>query len=242
MSNYDGYNGTQQPGHATDEYNAMAFVIQQILNGRNHVALVQVISVTTAGGLALAGTVDVKPLVNQLDGYGNAVAHGVVNDIPYVRVQGGSNAVIIDPEVGDIGICVFCDRDISAVQATRAAANPGSFRRSDMADGVYLGGLLNGIPNQYVMFGPSGIKMVSPANITLQAPKVEINASASVTITTPLFTVNGASQFNGDVSGTTVIKAPLIDGTTDVKFGGKSSVTHTHGGVATGTFNTGGPT
>lgn len=249
MSDNDGYHGAQQVNSATDEYNATSFVVRQVLNGRNFAALVKVISVTTAGGLALAGTVDVQPLVNQLDGQGKAVPHGVVNGIPYVRVQGGANAVIIDPKVGDIGVCVFCDRDSSAVQATRDRANPGSMRRSDMSDGVYVGGLLNAIPAQYVLFDVTGIKMVSPTGIKLQAPKIElvaplvtINASGSTTITTPTFTVNGDSKFNGNAEATGTMKAPTVNGTTDVIFAGKSSKTHTHGGIQRGTGTSDGPT
>ena len=254
MSDNDGYHGTQRPGDGTDQYNALTFVIRQVLNGRHHVALVKVVAVTAPRGLALAGTVDVQPLVNQLDGQGSAVPHGVVNDIPYLRVQGGADAVIIDPKEGDIGLCIFCDRDISAVKATRDAANPGSLRRSDMADGVYLGGVLNAIPSQYVLFSDAGIKMVSPTNITLQAPEIDlvapvvnINASSSATINTPTFTVNGATHLNGDtsvtgdasVSGT--VTAPVVAGTTDVTFGGKSAGSHKHSGVSAGTAQTGTP-
>lgn len=248
MSDNDGYHGTQRVGDATDQYNALTFVISQVLSGRNFAALVKVVSVTAERGLALAGTVDVQPLVNQLDGQGNAIPHGIVNDLPYIRAQGGADAVIIDPKVGDIGICVFCDRDSSAVQATRDAANPGSLRRSDMADGVYIGGLLNAVPEQYVLFEAAGIKMVSPTNITLQAPKiqlvapvVEITATTSTTITTPAFTVNGNTQFNGDATATGTMKAPTVNGTNDVVFAGKSSKGHKHGGVQTGGGQTGAP-
>ncbi len=248
MSDNEGYRGTQQPNASTDEFNAMSFVIRQILNGRNFIALVKVLAVTSPGGLALAGTVDVQPLVNQLDGQGNAVPHGTVNDIPYTRMQGGLNAIVMDPQVGDIGVCVFCDRDSSAAQATRGVANPGSLRRSDMADGVYIGGLLNAIPNQYIMFIEDGIKIVSPTLIRMEAPEiklladvVEIEASDSTTITTPIFTVNGDSQFNGNVNSTGTVTAPTVAGTTDVTFGGKSGVGHKHGGVATGGGQTGVP-
>lgn len=248
MSDNDGYHGTQQPTSATDEYNAQVFVIRQILNALNFTALVEVVNVDAPGGLAIAGTVDVKPLVNQLDGQGNAIPHGVVNGIPYFRMQGGTDAIIIDPKVGDIGVCVFCDRDSSAVQASRGAANPGSKRRNDMADGVYLGGLLNGVPNQFVMFTEDGITIKSPTKILMEAPEiellapvVEINASTSTTITTPTFTVNGTSQFNGSITATGTVTAPLVVGTTNVTFGGKSGIAHTHGGVDTGPDSTGAP-
>jgi hypothetical protein len=259
MQDDAGYYGVQRPEDASGEYNALAFVINQILNGKNFCAWVQVVNVDAPGGLALAGTVDVKPLVNQLDGLGQPVPHGVVNDLPYLRAQGGTNAIIMDPKVGDIGLCVFADRDSSSAQASRGVANPGSFRRNDMADGVYLGGILNVVPTQYAMFTDDGISIVSPTKITMQAPEIDLvapvidmHASTSVTVTTPTFTVNGNAHVTGTsaldgavTAGSTVdatgnITAPVVNGTTNVTFGGKSGLTHHHSGVQTGTGQTGG--
>ena len=248
MQDDAGYYGTQRPEDASGEYNAFAFVIKQILNGRNFCAWVRVVNVDAPGGLALAGTVDVQPLVNQLDGLGQPVPHGIVNDLPYLRAQGGTNAIILDPQVGDIGLCVFADRDSSAVQSAKDIANPGSFRRNDMADGVYLGGILNAIPDQYVMFADDGITICSPQKITMQAPEIDLvapvidmQASTSVTITTPTFTVNGDAH----VTGTSTLDGAITAGATidasgditapDVVGGGKSLKTHIHtGGTISG--------
>lgn len=237
MSDNDGYYGQKKPNDSTGEYNAQLFLIRQVLDTRNHVAVVKVVAVNAPLGLALAGTVDVQPLVNQLDGQGNAVPHGVINNLPYFRAQGGANAVIIDPEVGDLGVAVICDRDTSAVQETKGAANPGSKRRNDWADGIYFGGLLNGIPEQYMLFQASGIKIFSPTKILLEsqeielkAPVVKINASSSTTITTPTLQLNGSMTATGNITTPNVIFA-----------GGKSLAAHTHGGVQTGGGTTGGP-
>ena len=116
----------------------------------------------TGGGVGAVGYVDVQPLVNQVDGFGSAIPQGRLHNIPYLRMQGGVNAIILDPQVGDIGVCVFSDRDISSVKTTKARANPGSRRRFDVADGLYLGGMLNGAPSQYIEFAPDRINIVSP--------------------------------------------------------------------------------
>lgn len=168
----DGYKGAQAPSSGTSEFNAMTFLVTQILNRANTSTLVQVKAVTNSGGVAAVGYVDVQPLVTQLDGDGNAVAHGVLHRIPYFRMQGGTDAVILDPKVGDIGICIFADHDISSVKANKGAALPGSGRRFDMADGMYLGGLLNGVPTQYVRFSASGIDLVSPVAVNIVSPKL----------------------------------------------------------------------
>jgi hypothetical protein len=204
QSDQDQYKGARDLFSSASQYNAMLFLVNQILDGRNTMAVVKIIKVTNAGELAAVGYVDVQPQVNQLDGYGNAVAHGVIHNIPYFRLQGGANAIILDPQVGDLGMCVFADRDISAVKASKAAANPGSARRADMADGLYVGGFLNGVPSQYVRFSASGIKLCSPTAIILDAPAitleaetvvinsetVAVNASESMTITAPNTTID----------------------------------------------------
>lgn len=233
----------------TSEYNALLFTIMGVLGSQSHCTLVRVRAVTQTGTLEKPGYVDVQPLVNQLDGQGSPIPHGVINNVPFFRLQGGSNAVIIDPQAGDIGIAVFADRDISAVKATGNVANPGSARRSDMADGLYLGGFLNGVPSQYIQFNADGIKIVSPGAIVLEAQAIEMtadtidmvadtitaDASDEMTLNVGKFTVNGPSQFNGTVNASDTITAP------DVLGGGKSLKTHMHTGVRAGTDVSGPP-
>lgn len=183
--------GQQQVSTTHDEYNTLMFAVAQALTKVQTATLVKIVACTNDGGLSPVGSVDVQPLVNMRAGDGTIVPHGVVYGLPYLRVQGGTNAVIIDPEVGDIGIAVFASRDISSVKANKAQANPGSFRVFDWADGLYLGGVLNGTPEQYVMFSGAGLKLVSPTKITLQAPEIDIEAATKVTINSPLNDIKG---------------------------------------------------
>src|SRR3954470_11838233 len=99
MSGQFGYQGAQNPSSATSEYNTHAFVIRQILSQISTATLVQIKAVTNAGGIAPVGFVDVLPLVNQIDGGNGAMPHGVVHNVPYFRLQGGANAIILDPQV-----------------------------------------------------------------------------------------------------------------------------------------------
>ncbi len=185
MNYQEAYKGTQTPQSGATEFNAQQYQIRQLLAMVNVGTLVEVVSVTNSGGLSPVGFVDVQPLVNQLDGYGNPVPHGILHNLPYLRIQGGANAVIIDPQKGDIGIAVFADRDISKVKASKSQNNPGSYRRFDMADGMYFGGSLNGTPSQYVQFNSTGINIVSPFDVSIQAPTVNVSATtASVTANT----------------------------------------------------------
>ncbi|MDE2000650.1 MAG: oxidoreductase, partial [Burkholderiales bacterium] len=144
--------GRQDSHSFSAELSATVFLIQQMLGRVCTATLAQVKAVSNNGGVTPVGTVTIQPLVNQVDGSGNTVAHGLIYNVPYFRLQGGANAVILDPEIGDIGIAVFADHDISSVKSTKAAANPGSGRRFDMSDALYLGGFLGGAPSQYVQF------------------------------------------------------------------------------------------
>lgn len=159
-------------------------MLRNLLGTMRTVTVVQVVAVAP-GAVGPVGYVDVLPLINQIDSAGNSQPHGVIYNLPYFRLQGSQSAVIIDPAVGDIGIAVFSDRDMSSVVANRAAknpqSNPGSRRRFDMADGIYIGGILNGTPLQYVQFLPNngGINLVSPGTVYINGRDVFIHATES---------------------------------------------------------------
>lgn len=144
----------------TSENNATNALIKSALSRVGTMKLVKVKKVTSAGEKAIAGMVDVQPLVNLVDGVlGASMEQGTIYSIPYVRMQGGKNCIILDPVVGDIGLAIISDRDISAVKEKKGIANPGSFRRFSPADSVYIGGILNEAPEQYMTFTATGIKI-----------------------------------------------------------------------------------
>lgn len=176
-----GYAGFEEPQDTKSDFLSSSFLITQIVNKLATTALVRVAAVSNAGGVSPVGTVDVVPMVHQVDGQGNPTEHGTIHNVPYFRLQGGTDAIILDPKVGDIGVAVFCSRDISAVKRTKAPAAPPSNRRFDWADAVYFGGPLNGTPTQYVQFSSDGITVHSPTKVTISAPLLVVNAD---TITT----------------------------------------------------------
>lgn len=156
--------GWQDAGTTTSEVNTTEFLVDLIVSRRVHATLVKIKAVTNKPGeLKKPGRVDVLPLLNQVDGRGQPTEHETVYALCYFRPQGGTNAVLLDPEVGDIGIAVICDKDISAVKAKEDQANPGSNRRGNIADGIYFGVCLGPVPEQYVRFfeedGKRGIQV-----------------------------------------------------------------------------------
>lgn len=235
MNNF-GYTGTQEPGSGAGDFGALSFLVNQILARISTIALVKIVAVTNNGGVSPVGFVDVQPLVNQVDGGGNATPHGVVYGLPYFRLQGGSNAIILDPQVDDIGMCGFASRDISSVKASKAHANPGSGRLFDMADGLYFGGMLNGTPTQYVAFSSSGIDIVSPTRIRMSAPEIDLQASNTIGLTAGTQITNSAPQIEmdgqmtqgeGPQGGEATLNGPVTV-VNDLTAQGKSVHNHTH--------------
>lgn len=154
------------PSDFDSEQNGLNFAIQQAMLKLQTALPVRVMAVRNAG-LAPVGQVDIQVLVDMVDGQGNTVRHGTISNVPYFRLQGGANAVIVDPQPGDIGMACFCSRDISAVKSVKDAAPPGSWRSHDFSDALYLGGFLNGTPTSYIQITQSGILVHNSSGVKL---------------------------------------------------------------------------
>ena len=218
MSLNPGEQGSLYPSDLTGDFNALRYLAVSLLSEMETATLVKVVSCSNSGGVSPVGTVQVQPLVNQLDGQNRPIPQPQLYDVPYFRIQGGSNAIIIDPEPGDLGICVFASRDISTVKKAKGQASPGSQRKYDLGDAIYIGGVLNGSPTQYIQFNSSGITVNSPTKVHVVAPDVTVDASSSATVNTSTATVTAdtaamtisatfevtcpASTFNGPLTVT----------------------------------------
>lgn len=211
--------GQQDPSDAASRYNSMLFIIRQQLAKISTMKVVLVKAVDTD-----AKTVDVQPMVNQLDGDDNSTPHGTILGIKYFIWQFGKNAILADPVVNDIGLMICADRDTSSVIASKAVAPPGSLRQLDAADGVYLGGILNGDPEQWVKFTDTGVELHDKNSNSL----VSSNAGWAFT---------GPVVFNQtvDVKGVATLEGALqlggaIEGVTGAEYGGNFATTGTVSG------------
>lgn len=208
-------------GDFANEFTRITYFMRRFMDSVRTATIVKVLAVTNNGGASPVGTVDVQPLVQQADGEGNAVPLAPVYGVPYMRIQGGADAVILDPKVGDLGIAIFGDRDLSIVETTKDVGAPGSARRYSLADALYIGGLLNGTPVQFVQFEASGITVKSPTKVTIEAPTVAVQGD---------MTVSG-----------TVVTQSTITASGEVTGNGKQLSAHKHTGVTTGSGVSGPP-
>ena len=192
---------------AQNEASLAEFMARQAINGMATVTIVRVEAVN-------GDTVDVLPMVHQIDGAGTAIPHGIIHDVPWFSLRAGAAAVRATPVVGDIGMAAFCHNDTSSVRATKKPAPPPTRRRFDWADGLYFGGFLGPTATAFVDITEDQIEVKAPA-IKLTGP-VEITGDVSVT---------GSLTATGEVTGN-----------------GKALSTHTHGSVTVGSGTSGPPT
>lgn len=222
----------QNSADVATDYATLRFVIERMLSRVATCTLVKVVSCTNTGGVSPVGTVNVQPIIDMVAADGSTWPHGVLYKLPYIRLQGGPNAVILDPQPGDLGLAWFASRDISVAKSASGKAQlqgaadsvpPGTARQFDMSDGLYMGGLLNGTPTQYLRFTVDGVTVLSPTKVTIQAPTIELKGAVV--------------QTGGDVSMSATLTVA-----TDVVGGGIHLKTHTHSGVTPGGGTSGPPT
>lgn len=219
------------------QFAAQSFFFQRMMMGVATAKLVTVISCTNTGADAAIGTVNVQPLVNQMDGYNNAEPHGTIYSLPYFRYTGGVSAVILDPVAGDIGVIVCCDRDTSSALRTGQTANPGSRRTFDLADGLYIGAFLSQVPTQFVRFSAAGIQVkdISGSTITMAGGGIALVPENGIVAVTGSITTTGGVTATGNVLASGAVQAGV--GTADLV----GLQGHVHSGITTGGANTGVP-
>lgn len=178
-----GYSGQLGIADVGSEFNVMAFVVDQLLGEVRTIVPVKVVAVTGGGVASGPPKVDVLPLIKQMDGTGTTTSHGNVLSLPVIRWKSGNGSIVIDPVVGDIGLAIVSDRDMSAVVASGAESAPGSFRRFDIADGMYLGGILGSAPTQYVAFTSTGLKLSDKNGNVIEMKSGSIAITGNVTVT-----------------------------------------------------------
>ena len=171
----------EQRGNAThsdliNKYNSLIFMIRQQILGINTAELVQVKTVNADN------TVDVLPLLRLATAQGNFQDTSVIYNIPFIKIQGGKNLLDITPEVGDIGLVVYCQRDLSNILLNKTQTNPASNRSYSCYDGVYIASImsLNQQPENFIKINSEGVNITTASNVIVNASKATINCDLQV--------------------------------------------------------------
>lgn len=159
-----------------DSYQSLMFLINSVVNNVNTAELVKVIAVDES-----KKEIDVIPIVAKPDSEGQRIEPAPIYGIKYIEWQYGTNAIIATPVVNDIGLLVVCTKDVSSIESGLV----GSYRRYNLADGIYFGGLcgFNATPTQYIKFDENGIEITSPTAIAVNAPQATVTTTGDTTIT-----------------------------------------------------------
>ncbi len=141
-------------------------------------------------------------------------------------------------------------RDISSVKSTKKVSNPGSNRKMDPADAIFVGGILGDVPTNFIQFNDAGITLAVPSgkgfNFNVGGTTIFAVASTGANVTGSLG-VSTDVTIQGDlgVIGSGGISVPnggvfatVIVGSISGVFAGLNFGTHRH---TTAGVNSGGP-
>lgn len=187
-----------------DGYQSLLFLINSVVNNINTAELVRVIAVDEE-----KKQIDVIPIVAKPDSEGQKIEPSPIYGIKYIEWQYGTNAIIATPVINDIGLMVVCTKDVSSIESGLV----GSYRRYNLADGIYFGGLcgFNQTPTQFIKFDENGIEITSPTALTVNAQNMTVNAQKSATVIAgETATISAQSVVLGSSSGD--MKAIVLDG------------------------------
>lgn len=189
---------TTRPQDSSSDANAQQFLMSQFLLGKAFITLAIVVSVNDDGSV-----VSVKPMVEGFTGGGDVIPNSIIHGVPVWRLQRGNSAVKMKPLPMDIGLIAICDRDITSVKKNKSPSLPGSNRSHSYSDAIYLGGVLNAEPSQYIDFKDDGIDVVSPLKVNVNGQSVSITAEDQVAINASAIILNGSVvQGMGNRGGT----------------------------------------
>lgn len=168
-------------------------------------------------------------------------------DVPF-QSFGGADFVVTMPNLeGSECLIVFSSRCIDGWWLNGGIQPQIDQRMHDLSDGMAIIGF-NSQKRLITNYSTTEVEVRTfdgTTKIGLKAGTVTITA-ANTHITGTLqvdgaVTANSTLSTQGAITSAVSVTAPNVVGSTNVTFGGKSGIAHTHSGVTTGTSNTGAP-
>ena len=209
-----------------------------------------------------AVTAVVQPAIRYIerDNDGNKVTqdYPLLVDVPVVFPRGGGCTLTFPVKAGDECLVIFADRCIDFWWQSGGIQEPVDGRMHDLSDAFCIVGpqsqakKISGISTTATQLrtddGSAFIEVAAGHDVTVKTPgKLTASADGGTEITSPAIILNGNVTINGNLSqgmgesgGSATMHGPVTV-TNDVTAGGKSLMTHTHGGVEHGNDSTGGP-
>ncbi|MBG2643830.1 phage baseplate protein [Klebsiella michiganensis] len=201
-----------------------------------------------------AVTAVVQPAIRYIerdnDGNTSTQDYPLLVDVPVVFPRGGGCTLTFPVKEGDECLVIFADRCIDFWWQSGGIQEPVDGRMHDLSDAFCIVGpqsqakKISGISttsaqlrtddgSAFIEVSAGGdITATTAGNATINAPEIILHGNV---------TINGnLSQGMGESGGAATMHGPVTV-TNDVTAGGKSLMTHTHGGVEHGNDSTGEP-
>lgn len=176
-------------------------------------------------------TINCKPVINRYINGANVELPEFI-EVPPIFMYGGTSYTAHPISVGDYCLLIFTERCFDRWYVGDDFVLPAEYRMHDYSDGFALVGIL---PQASAISIPSVITRIGD---TIQ--NGDITRTGDLNHTGDMI-INGNLTVNGSIFCTGTITVPTINATSSLKINGIEMKTHTHGGVETGTHNTGGP-
>lgn len=179
-------------------------------------------------------------------------------DVPVLFPRGGGCTLTFPVKAGDECLVIFADRCIDFWWQSGGIQEPVDERMHDLSDAFCIVGpqsqakKIGGISTTAAQLrtddGSAFIEVAAGHDVTVKTSgKLTASADGGTEITSPEIILNGNVTINGNLSqgmgesgGSATMHGPVTV-TNDVTAGGKSLMTHTHGGVEHGNDSTGEP-
>lgn len=221
----------------SSEYNVLDFVIRSIICGLVNTAIpVRVDKVERPAENGGAGYLSATPLIKMRSAKGDALDMVSIPKLRWFRLQHGTAAIIVDPKPGDIGLAVFAQQDVSALNGGSEPIQPGSFRCYSISDGFYFGGFWGQKPTTFIRIEDNGqVTVTAPQSVVVNSIDVTVNASGSTKIDSPSVTITGDTTIEK-----TLTVRELISGTGGMTVSGGSGASVAGNLSTTGDVTAGG--
>lgn len=196
-----------RPSDLNSPFGIFQAFVSQYLGSR--LALLQPVEIVSTDGQFAT----VRPLLAHFDTTGQKIpitAADNISNIPIVQPFGGNGQIKFEPSVGDKGLLIACNWDISAYKKTHAQTTVASSRQFNWSDGFFL-------PVDFSA-APVGTLIQNGAS-SVQLDKNEINISTGTTnlssdlVITGNITVNGTITATGEVTGNNIKLSTHMHGT-----------------------------
>jgi hypothetical protein len=181
----------------------------------------EVLAVTTrTENGRVAVYVDIAPQIHQLSHDDKPIEHATIYNVPALELAGGKCAIILKPQVGDVGVALICHADISGFKNSSGRKSPPvSNRHNSYSDSIYLGCLYRKEASTFMV--------VEDDKITITGKIVNINAD----------TVKVSK--NIEIGGSMTVAKNISSMGMVTNMGKNIGATHTHIGVMPGNGVTG---